>query len=170
MGGRCLYHKSLLTSITSDDNHTFTWSYDDTGNGASVSENGETILTMEPNAARQVAAFIFNGKRYEVEYDKRPITEMLVGQVAIKELDQALTSFKYPDGTMDMFKFVLTPDLVPTLTFTDKNKLQTLYTWSAAATNHIVTEKGPRGDWTYKIGEITQDFGLPTHYPHQQRW
>jgi YD repeat-containing protein len=159
-GWKVLYHKSRLTSITSDDNHTFTWSYDGIGAGASVSEDGQTILTMEPNVAGQVAAFIFGGKRYEVEYAERPVTEMLMGQVAIKELDQALTSFKYPDGTMDTFKFVLTSDLVPTLTFTDKDKQQTLYTW-AAATDYLATEKGPKGNWTYKIGEIAQDFGLP---------
>jgi hypothetical protein len=158
-GWKVLYHKSRLTSITSDDKNTFTWSYDN-GGGATVSENGRSIITMEPNVAGRVAAFVFDGKRYEVEYAERPVTEMLMGQVAIKELDQALTSFKYPDATTDTFKFVLTPARVPTLTFNDKDKHQTLYTWDAAS-NYIATETGPQGDWTYTIGAATQDFGVP---------
>ena len=159
-GWKLLYHQSRLTSLTTDDNHTFTWSYGGNGMPAGVSEDGQSVVTVEPNVAGQVAAFVFNGKRYEVEYAQRPITEVLLGQVAVKELDQALSSFKYPDGKMDTFKFALTPDRIPTLTSTDKDGKQTLYAWDAA-TNHLVTENGAEGSWKYKIGEITQDFGQP---------
>jgi hypothetical protein len=58
-GWKVFYHKTRLTSITSDDNHIFTWSYDSVGAGASVSEDGQSILTIEPNVAGQVAAFVF---------------------------------------------------------------------------------------------------------------
>jgi YD repeat-containing protein len=83
-----------------------------------------------------------------------------MGQVAIKELDQALSSFKYPDGKAEIFKFVLTPDLVPTLTFTDKSKQTTVYTWDPA-TDHLVSEEGPQGNWLYKVGAISQQYGVP---------
>jgi YD repeat-containing protein len=125
-----------------------------------ISKDGQSVITVESNVAGQVAAFVFNGKRYEVEYAERPITEILLGQVAVKELDQALSSFKYPDGKSDTFKFGMTPDRVPTLTSTDKEGKQTLYSWDGA-TSHLVTEKGAQGDWTYQIGKITQPFGQP---------
>jgi YD repeat-containing protein len=159
-GWKVFYHKSRLTSIISDDKHTFTWTYDGLGGGSTVSENGQSLLTLERNGAGQVAALIFDGKRYEVGYAQRPVTELLLGQVAVKELDPALGSFKYPDGTMDTFKLELTPDRIPTLTFTDKDKRQTLYTWSAE-TGALATEKGPKGNWTYKIGEIADQFAAP---------
>jgi YD repeat-containing protein len=72
----------------------------------------------------------------------------------------ALSSFKYSDGKTETFKFALTPELVPTVTFTGSDQKQTLYTWDVA-TSHIATEQGPNGNWTYHIGDITQDFGQP---------
>jgi len=158
-GWKLVYHQNRLSSLTSDENHIFTWSYSN-GMPSSVSEDNHEIITVEPNVAGQVAAFIFNGKRYEVAYAERPLTQVLMGQVAIKEIDQALSSFGYPDGKSDTFKFTLTPDRVPTLTFTDRDGQSTLYSWDTA-TDYLVTEKGTQGDWTYKVGEITQDFGLP---------
>jgi YD repeat-containing protein len=158
-GWKVRYHNNRLDSITSDDHHIFTWSYDDDGRD-SVNENGQAILTMERNVAGQIAAFVSGGKRWEATYSERPITQMLAGQVAIKELDQALSTFKYPDGTIDTFKFGLTTDLVPTLTVVDKDKRQTVYTWDAN-TGHLATEKGPNGDWNYNIGTTTQPFSVP---------
>jgi len=158
-GWKVQYHKSRLSSITSDDGHVFTWTYDRSGFPQEVSENGQSLITLEPNAAGQIAALVFNGKRYELHYAERPITEMLLGQVGIKELDQALSSFKYPDGKSETFHFALTPDRVPMVTFTDPAQKQIVYTWDTA-TAHIATEKGPEGNWEYKIGVITQDFGL----------
>src|SRR5262249_27991318 len=102
-----------------------------------------------------------DGKRYEVDYAERPLTQILMGQPAIKELVQSLSTFKYPDGTMDTFKFIFTEDHVPTLTFTDRGKKQTLYSWDPA-TNHIASEKSPLGEWTYQVGDATQNGGVPT--------
>jgi YD repeat-containing protein len=160
-GWKVLYHKSRLASITSDDNHTFIWSYGEGDIPSKVTEDGQTAITVETNVAGQVAAFVFNGKRYEVEYGERPITQVLLGQVAIKELDQALSRFKYPDGKTEVFKFALTPQRTPTLTFTDPDEKQTVYTWDAA-TNYIASENGPEGHSTYQIGKITGSFGLPS--------
>jgi YD repeat-containing protein len=159
-GWKVQYHKSRLSSITSDDGHLFTWIYDRSGFPQSVSEDGQSLITVEPNAAGQMGAVVCNGKRYEFEYAKRPITEMVLGQVGIKELDQALSSFKYPDGTSDIFQFVLTPDRVPTLNFTGNDKDQRAYTWNPAS-YYIATEKDSKDDWTYNIGKISQDFGTP---------
>lgn len=160
-GWKLLYHKGHLVSLITDDNHTFAWNYDQGGMPTSVSEDGQSIITIEPNIAGQVAAFIFKGKRYEVTYAERPLTQMLAGQPAIRELAQALSSFKYPDGKMDTFKFVFTQDRVPTLTFTNKDNQQMVYGWDPA-TNHIASEKGPNGDWTYTVSAVTQEFGVPT--------
>jgi len=159
-GWKVLYKKSRLTSLSTDDNHTFVWSYDDAGMPISITRDGQTMITVERNAAGQAAAFNFDGKRCEMTYANRPITEMLLGQTVIKELDKALSSFKYPDGSMETFNFSLTSDPVPTLTFTNSDHLSTLFTWDVA-TNHLATERGPYGDWNYKIGAITQPFGLP---------
>jgi len=160
-GWKLLYHKGRLTSLVTDDNHTFSWDLDRSGLPSGVSEDGHPLITLEPNAAGQIAALIFDGKRYEIGYAERPLTEVLLGQTAVKELVQTLATFKYPDGTADTFKFELTPDRVPILTYTDKDKAQTLYSWDAA-TSHLATEKGPQGDWTYTVGKITQDYGVPT--------
>ena len=158
-GWKLLYHKGHLASLVTDDNHTFTWN-NENGTPSGVSEDGRMIITIESNVAGQVAAFVFDGNRYEVTYAERPLTQVLLGQTAIKELAQALSSFKYPDGKTETFKFVLTPDRVPTLTFTNKDNQSTLYSWNAT-TNHLATEKGPQGNWTYTIGDVTQEHGVP---------
>jgi len=160
-GWKILYHDSRLTSITSDEKRTFTWNYDIITGGAGITENGQSIIAMEPGTAGQVAAFIFDGKRYKVEYGERPITQILVKQVVVKELDPALSSFKYPDGSADTFKFEMTPQRIPTLTFANKDGQQTAYSWDPK-TYHIATEKGATGDWTYEIGDIAQNFDLPS--------
>jgi len=159
-GWKLLYHDHRLTSLVTDNNHTFTWDYDQSGMPASVSEDGQALVAVESNSAGQVAALVINGKRYEVQYAERPITQILMGQPAIKELDQALSSLKYPDGRSETFKFTLTSNLVPTLTFTNPDKQQTVYSWDDA-TNYILTENGQKGDWTYKIGEINDPFSFP---------
>jgi YD repeat-containing protein len=159
-GWKLIYHQGRLASITSDDKHTFTWSYDQTGLPTGVSRDGQSLVTVEPNIAGQVAAFIFNGKRYEVSYGQRPVTEMLQGQPVIKELVPALAGFKYPDGKSDAFKFTVSPDLVPTVEVTGSDGNQSQYTWDTA-TGHIATEKTPEGSWTYKVKEAIQAFGVP---------
>ncbi len=159
-GWKLRYHKGHLASLITDDNHTFTWSSDSGGMPTGVAEDGKSVITIEPNVAGQVAAFIFNGNRYEVAYAERPLTQILLGQIAIKELAPALATFKYPNGKSETFKFALTPARVPTLTFTDKNNQQTLYTWDTL-TNHLTTEKGAQGEWSYKIGVAPQDHGVP---------
>src|ERR1700722_11303316 len=140
-GWKLLYHKSRLTSLVTDDNHTFSWNYDQGGLPTGISEDGHSAITVEPNIAGQVAAFNFDSKRYEVTYAERPITQVLLGQIAIKELDQALSSFKYPDGRIETFKFALTPQLMPTLTFTNGDKQQAIYTWDAVS-DYITSEQG----------------------------
>jgi len=161
-GWTILYHDGRLTSITTDEHHVFTWDYDgNTHMATGISEDGKSLVTVEPNQQGLLDAIVINGKRYEMGYAERPLTEMLLGQPVIKQLAIALASFKYPDGKTDAFKFALTPRLVPTLTFTGPTQQQTIYTWDAA-TNHIATEQGPDGNWTYKVGAITSQFGLPS--------
>ena len=48
-GWKLLYHNSRLTSLTTDDNHTFTWSYDN-GMPTGVTEDGKSVITVEPGA------------------------------------------------------------------------------------------------------------------------
>jgi hypothetical protein len=159
-GWKVLYHKNKLSSITTDDGHIFSWTYNLSGLPEAIVENGQTLISVETNAAGQVTAIISNGARYETTYAERPITEMLMGQVGIKELDQALSAFKYPDGKSDTFTFTLTPDRIPTVTLLDRDRKQMLYSLDPA-TNHIATQKGGGGNWTYTIGTIKQDFGVP---------
>lgn len=160
-GWKILYHQGRLTSITNDEHHLFTWNYDGNSHMATgISEDGKSLVTVEPNQQGLVDAIIFDGKRYELGYSERPLIEMVLGQPAVKQLAIALSSFKYPDGKTEAFQFTLTPERVPTVTFTDPDQKQTVYTWDAA-TDHIATEEGPKGDWTYKIGDIIADFGLP---------
>jgi YD repeat-containing protein len=161
-GWTILYHQGRLTTITTDEHHVFTWDYDGNSHMATgISEDGKSLITVEPNQQGLVDALVFDGKRYEFGYSERPLIEMLLGHPAIGQLAIALSSLKHPDGKTETFKFVLTPDLVPTVTFTSPDQKQTAYTWDAA-TNHIATEQGPDGNWTYKIGDVTQDFGLPS--------
>jgi YD repeat-containing protein len=160
-GWKILYHKSRLASITTDEGHTFTWSYDINNLPTGVSEDGKSLVSVEPNSEGQIASFVFNSRRYEIQYGQRPITQVLLGQVTIKELDLALAAFKYPDGKADDFKFELTPDRIPRLAFTSKEGQTTHYSWDAA-TEHLATENGPKGSWNYKIGANTLEFGQPT--------
>jgi YD repeat-containing protein len=160
-GWTILYHQGRLTTITTDEHHVFTWDYDgNTHMATGISEDGQSLVSVEPNQQGLVGALVFNGKRYEMGYSERPLIEMVLGQPAVKELAIALSSFKHPDGKAETFQFVLTPERVPMLTFTDTDQKQTVYTWNAA-NDHIASEQGPGGDWTYKIGDITQDFGSP---------
>ena len=155
------YHQGRLTSIKTDEHHVFTWDYDgNTHMATGISEDGQSLVTVEPNQQGLLDAVVINGKRYELSYAERPLIEMVLGQPAVKELAIALSSFKYPDGKTETFHFELTPERVPTLTFTDPDQKQTVYTWDAA-TSHLATEQGPDGNWTYKIGDVTQDFGMP---------
>jgi len=160
-GWTILYRKGRLTSITTDERHVFTWDYDDNTHMATkISKDGQSLVTVEPNQQGLVDAIVINGKRYEMDYAERPLTEMLLGQPVVKQLAIALSSFKYPDGKTDTFKFAVTPQLVPTLTFTDPDQKQTVYTWDVA-TDHIATEQGPDGNWTYKVGATASEFDLP---------
>jgi YD repeat-containing protein len=161
-GWTTVYHQGRLSSITTDERHVFTWDYDgNTHMATGISEDGKSLVTVEPNQQGLVDAIVFDGKRYQFGYSERPLLEMLQGQPVIKQLAIALSSFKYPDGKTETFKFALTPDRIPTMTFTDPDKKQTLYTWDVA-NSHIATEQRPDGSWTYKIGSITQDYGLPS--------
>jgi YD repeat-containing protein len=159
-GWKLSYHKGRLTSLVTDDSHVYEWSYSQLGMPENVSENGQVLISVEPNASGQVEAIIFNGKRYEATYAERPITQILMGHVAIKELDQVLSAFKFPDGKTETFKFGLTPDFAPTLTFTNTVHQTTVYNWDAAS-NHLVSEQGPGGNWTYRIADPTQEFAVP---------
>ena len=155
------YHQGRLTSIKTDEHHVFTWDYDgNTHMATGISEDGQSLVTVEPNQQGLLDAVVINGKRYELSYAERPLIEMVLGQPAVKELAIALSSFKYPDGKTETFHFELTPERVPTLTFTDRDQKQTVYTWDAA-TDHIASEEGPKGNWTYKVGEIAGPFALP---------
>ena len=158
-GWTMLYHKGQLSSITTDQNHVFTWSYG-TGNLASVSRDGQAVITVEPNAAGQAAALMVGAQRYTVDYAPRPILEELQGQTAVKELDPALSSFTYPNGSKDTFKFGLTPGRVPTLTVTMADQQATDYSWDAAS-GHLATEKGAEGNWTYEVGDLLDGSSVP---------
>jgi YD repeat-containing protein len=161
-GWTIVYHLGQLSSIRTDEGHVFNWDYDSgTHMATGISKDGQPLVSVERNEQGFLGAVVINGKRFEMTYAQRPLTQMLLGQPAIKELALALSSFKYPDGKSDTFKFVLSQQLVPSLTFTDLDQKQTAYSWDVS-TSHIATEQGPDGSWTYKVGDVAQSFGSPS--------
>ena len=161
-GWKLTYHQSRLITIQTDNNHEFEWTYDDRGISTGVSKDGQPTINVQSDLNGHISVFTFGGKRYTVDFADRPSMEVVNGQTVVGKLVSSLSAFHYPDGNTEKFKVLLAPpDLVPTFEFTDVNKKDVLYTWDAAS-GHIVSEKGPGGDWIYKIGDVADKFGVPS--------
>jgi YD repeat-containing protein len=159
-GWKLTYCKSRLSSLITDDGHLFTWDYSASGMPQDVSKDGNHIISVEPNEDGTVRGFVFNSQSYEMQYADRPLMQIVMGQAVVGRLSKALAKYEYPNGEFETFDFGLTEKRVPTLTFTDENKEKTIYSWSAE-NGHLLSESGPRGDWTYTVGKSVGRFGLP---------
>ena len=159
-GWRMVYHKGRLVTM-SVNGRTFEWKYDSQGMPLSVSEDGRELITVKSDGKGHATAFVFQGKTYTVEYADRPLTEMVKGLPVVRQQVTALHSLTYPDGKKEIFDFGLTKEKVPSLTLTRPDQKEpTVYTWDAG-TGYILSEKGPEGEWKYKVGEVTKPFEIP---------
>lgn len=160
-GWKVSYHQGRLASIDTDDHHTFEWSYNDQGIATGVSRDGQTMIAVETDINGKLSGFSFGGKRYTIDFADRPSMEVVNGQTLVGKMISAMSAFHYPDGRTATYKVLLAPtSLVPTLDFIDTDKNETFYTWDAA-NGHIASEKGPDGNWTYKVADVTEPFGVP---------
>jgi YD repeat-containing protein len=159
-GWKLTYRQSRLSELVTDDKHVFSWDYAANGMAEDVKEDGYIVIEIDPNGEGQADDFVFKRQHYKLEYGDRPLMQVVMGETVVGSLARALGKFQYPDGKFETFEFGLTEEKNPTLTFTDEEEKQTVYTWDAA-TNHLASEKGPGGDWTYSVGKITGQFGLP---------
>jgi YD repeat-containing protein len=161
-GWKVTYRQNRLAEIQNDSNHTFEWSYNDQGVPTGVSEDGQPGIGVETDINGKLSGFTYQNKRYTVDFADRPAMEVVNGQTLVGKLVSAVSAFHYPDGKTETYRVLLAPpDLTPTLDFIDADKQETVYTWDAP-TGHLASEKGPGGNWTYQVGEVTVADGVPT--------
>jgi YD repeat-containing protein len=157
-GWTIVYDGGRLSSITTDDHHVFTWIYSGSIPVA-VNKDGSSVITVEPGVDGGIKAIDFGGKSYQANYGQRPMMQIINGVPIIQQLASELTGFKNPDGKGATFTFELTPQRAPTLTLND-NGQETTYIWNPTS-NYLVNEDGPGGKWTYSVGRVNQEFGIP---------
>lgn len=157
-GWTIVYDGGRLSSITTDDHHVFTWIYSGSIPVA-VNKDGSSVITVEPGVDGGIKAIDFEGKSYQANYGQRPMMQIINGVPIIQQLASELTGFKNPDGKGATFTFELTPQRAPTLTLND-NGQETTYIWNPTS-NYLVNEDGPGGKWTYSVGRVNQEFGIP---------
>lgn len=159
-GWKLHYFQGKLLSLTTDENRVFTWTYNN-DLPASLNENGKALVAVEPNNEGRVSAFIFGQKRYEVQYARRPLMQIVAGQAVVARLAEALTAFTYSDGKKDSFSFDLSDNNMPRLNMSSTEGESASYSWEAGG-KHLLTEKSSQGEWTYTTAAVTQEFGEPS--------
>lgn len=158
-GWKLTYRDGRLSSLVTDDRHTYTWNY----SGSlltSIARDGLEVLNIQLGVGGSIRAISCQNKSYPVEYEKRPLTETIQGMTVIKDLVPALSKIAEADGKGDLFTFELTSEMQPDLKVQNPSGQETAYYWNP--TNNLISrEEGPEGKWTYTIGETKEGFGLP---------
>ena len=158
-GWKLTYRDGRLSSLVTDDRHTYTWNY----SGSlltSIARDGLEVLNVQLGVGGTIRALSCQNKSYPVEYEKRPITETIQGMTVIKDLVPVLSKIAKADGKGDLFTFELTSEMQPKLKLQNSSGQETAYYWNP--TNNLISrEEGPEGKWTYTIGETKEGFGLP---------
>ncbi len=156
-GWELKYNNGRLTSLTTDTGRKLKW----ISNGAkamAIHEGVKPLLKVEVRPKEVL--FVANLRQHTVTFDKRPQIGVVLGQKVIEGFGESLGSWNWPNGETEKFEFNTTEDATPRLVFTDREKIETLYTWDAA-TGRLLTE----GDWKYEVvGKMNEPSALPAVY------
>lgn len=158
-GWELRYKQGLIRQLRTDSGRVLVWSR----SGNLVTEIRETSSGIAPfrlltTSGGIPTGFEINGKKHSFELDKRPVVKHVNGQNLIGGLEPSLSAWTWPDGTKETYKFEVDqqPEILPVLTITDREGGGNRYVWSPK-THTVISD----GEWTYEIGKITQEFGLP---------
>jgi YD repeat-containing protein len=158
-GWELRYKQGLIRRLRTDTGRVLVWSR----SGNLVTEIRETGSGSAPfrlltTSGGVPSGFEINGKRHSFELDKRPVVQHVNGQNLIGGLEPSLSAWTWPDGSKELYKFEVDqqPGIMPVLTLTDREGATERYVWNPQ-TNAVISD----GDWSYEIGKITQEFGLP---------
>jgi RHS Repeat. len=158
-GWELRYKQGLIRQLRTDTGRVLVWSR----SGNLVTEIRETGSGTAPfrlvtTSGGVPTGFEINGKRHSFELDKRPVVQHVNGQNLIGGLEPSLSAWTWPDGSKELYKFEVDqqPQIMPVMTLTDREGATERYVWNPQ-TNAVISD----GDWTYEIGKITQEFGLP---------
>ncbi|PTY00551.1 hypothetical protein DB346_15765 [Verrucomicrobia bacterium LW23] len=157
-GWEVQYKNGLISQLRTDTGRIITWNRSG-AQLADIREAGNVVLRLQPpnNGSREC---VINDKVFVMGYEKRPLVESINGKNLISGFEAALSSLTWPDGGKELYSFEVqtTPPLTltPAIKITDKNGATEQYTWNAA-TQSIISD----GKWTYDIGAVTAEFGLP---------
>jgi YD repeat-containing protein len=153
------YRQGKLSSITCDDRHTYRWSYN--GNRlSSIERDGMTVISIGSGSDGQLISLTAHNKNYVVAYGARPMPEVRQGKVVVIDDASVLSKISGPGYQGAEFLFKMNPQGKPTLTLKEGSGQETTYTWNPA-NGILMSEEGPEGKWSYQVGKVTQEFGLP---------
>jgi hypothetical protein len=101
-GWEISYHQGRLSSIVTDDHHTFSWQY----NGSlltSILQDGLRVITIGSESDGKLSTLTAHNKNYQVTYGKRPIYHYAIRVQSIDN-NEKLTPIQKVAGYQELLK------------------------------------------------------------------
>ncbi|MEM1159275.1 MAG: hypothetical protein AAGH72_13590, partial [Verrucomicrobiota bacterium] len=159
-GWQLHYTDGHLTELHTDTGRILQWVYRN-NLVAEIHEAGssqDAPFQVETTSSGGIKGFIINGKKHQIEFDKKPRVETIQGSRLIAGLDESMSLWKYPDGKTEQFAHEIVQEtLTPSFKRTDPYGNESVYTWNPA-TGHILTDAE---GWRYQVGAIKKMYDIP---------
>jgi hypothetical protein len=152
-GWKLLYTDGKITSIETPQNQVLSYVYEG-GIVKEIDEDGVPILkvAIDPTTGIVSGLAFSDGKNISIAEGQKPHIENINGQNVVGEVKPSLQKLTLANGSVESFKFAVTPKLLPTLNISEANNNRS-FSWEPA-TKLILQD----GDWSYKIVPAKEQF------------